>query len=368
MGEDMFRYFTHITAAICAAVIVLGLALSCTDDDNPVKPPPPKDHYVYFADQEAPNTYFRYNTNTFDVDSFYLPYDSYYDGFCVSPDGKTMYLHPDDGIVEVSLDSFVVVAEHPITLPKGYIPGNGHQIVISPDGCYLAILNKYLYLINLADFSVIYSDTSTAFLNGWFTDDSRIFFCSMEGQNGFEALEIMLNDSIEVRRPVFSGGSVSHIMTSPDNRLRFLMLYAGYGISRFQVYDVEKDSIIFDNGRCPGAGNMAITPDGRYVIYSRPGTMLGWCPPYPYLTVFDVVGNKIDREIFTFNDSIGAALAIDELWISPDGRHLFGISAPVNNEGHGFQYNLISHEVQNRFKMYPTRFRHLMNLQGQRKY
>jgi hypothetical protein len=144
------------------------------------------------------------------------------------------------------------------------------------------------------------------------------------------------------------------------------MLYAGYGISFFEVYDIELDSVIFGHGRCPGMGHLAITPDGRYVAYTRPGNMQGWCTAYPYITIFDVAGNKIDREVFTFDDSLGVALAIDELWITPDGRHLFGISAPWNMQGHAFQYNLISQEIETRFRMAPPG-RMLFSLRGQRR-
>jgi hypothetical protein len=275
-----------------------------------------------------------------------------------------MYLHPDDGIVEVSLDSFEVVAEHPIVLPKGFVTGPGHQIVISPNGRYLATLNQYLNIVDLANFSVVYSDTGTISVNGWFTDDSKTFFCSNRSVERFEVLEIVLNDSLEVRRHFFEAGSVSQIIASPDNRLWFLMIYAGYGISVFQVYDAEKDSVIFRDVRCPGFGHMAITPDGRYVTYSRPGNMQGWCTPYPYIIIFDVMGNKIDREVFTFNDSIGAALAIDELWVTPDGCRFVGISSPYLGFGHVFQYNLLSHMVEAQF-WGPAR--RVFSLQGQRK-
>lgn len=360
--------FLKVAAGAGALILAFGIYLAGCCNEKITNPTEPKEYYAYFADRQTPNTYYRYNTATLVLDTFYLPYDSYNDGFCISPDGKTMYLHPDDGIVEVSLDSFVVVAEHPIVLPKGLVTGPGHQLVVSPDNRYLAVLMGNLHILDLSDFSIIYSDFSTLFQRGWFTDDSKIFICSMMGQKGGEVFEIRLNDSLEVKRPLSNGGSVSQIITSPDNSLWFLMLYVGYGFSIFQVYDVEKDSIVFSDIKCPGFGHMAITPDGRHVAYTRPSNLQQWCPPYMYIIIFDVLANRIEREVFTYDDSSGGSVAIDELWITPDGCHLFGISAPVNNEGHCFHYNLKSHEVENRFRMYPTRFRHLINLQGQRRY
>jgi len=357
--------FLKAAALVCALSLGLGIYLVGCCDKKITQPVEPKEYYAYFGDQQVPHTYFRYNTATLELDTFYLPYDSYNDGFCISPDGKTMYLHPDNGIVEVSLDSFVVVAEHPIVLPKGIVSGPGHQIVVSPDNRYLAVLMGNLHILDLSDFSVIYSDTSTLFANGWFTDDSRTFFCAVRGTERYEMLEVSLNDSLEVKRHLFEAGSFSQIVTSPDNRMWFLMLYAGYGFSIFQVYDIEKDSVLFSDVRCPGMGHMAITPDGRYVAYSRPGGMQGWCTPYPYITIFDVMGNKIDREVFTFDDSIGAALAIDELWVTPDGGRFVGISGAFSAFGHVFQYNFLSHKVEAQF-WGPAR--RIFSLQGQRGY
>jgi len=359
----MFRYLIHRTAIIFAVMIAIALALSCTDDDKGTQPVEPTEYYAYFSDIQARNKYFRYNTSTMEIDTFSLPYDSYYDGFGISPDGKTMYLHPDDGIVEVSLDSFVVVTEHPIVLPKGNVTLGGHEVVVSPNNRYLAVLNWNLHIINLTDFSIVYSDTSTYFKSGWFSDDSKSFFCAAQGEDRNEALEIVFGDSVLVKKHRFDGGSVQHIMTSPDNRLWFLLLYAGYGIDDFQVYDREADSIIFGRAMCPGNGYLQITPYGQYVIYSHPGSAFGFCPPYQYLTIFDVTSNTIDREVATWADSLMAASAIGELWITPDGGRLVGISRATTMGGHVFQYNLRSHQVEARF-WGPGRM--LISLGGQR--
>jgi hypothetical protein len=360
----MRRVIIKAAIAVCLLILALGIYLvGCSKKG--LEPVEYKIYYAYFGDQKAPNQYFRYNTTTFEVDTFELPYDSYYDGFCISPDGKTMYLHPDDGIVEVSLDSFVVMAEHPIYLPKNGSTGDGHEVIISPHGRYLAMLNRYLHIVDLTDYSVVYLDTTTLAVSGWFTNDSKTFFCAVPGPDRTEALEVLMDETPEIRRHIFEAGALTKIMTSADNRLWFLMLYAGDGFSVFQVHDTETDSIIYSYSRCPGSGSMAISTDGRFVAYSRPGNMLGWCSLYPYITIYDVAGNRIEREVSTFDDSIGAALAINGLWITPDGRHLFGISDSYNLEGHAFQYNLIYHKVENIFKTYPPG-RMLFSLRGQK--
>jgi len=360
----MLQYLIHRTAILLIAAALLGLVLSCCHDDNPVKPAPATEYYAYFGDEEKPDTYFRYNTRTHEVDSFILPYNSLYDGFGISPDGKTMYLHPDDGIVEVSLDSFTVIAEHPINLPKGYISIPGHEVLISPDGQYIALLNRYLHLLRLSDMSVLYSDTSTLYIRGWFTDDGKSFFCVKRGVDRSTALRIKLDDSLEVNEYPYEDGSVSRIITSPDGDLWFLLLYIGSGIFRFQVRTMPADSLIFEKIMCPSGGDLVATRDGRLVAYSQPGSPLGWCPPHPYVNIFDVTANDIDREVNTFDDSLGVAFGIGELWISPDGTHLVGISARWSGLGHIFHYNLRTNTIEARFRLESGNY--IFGLGGQR--
>jgi len=355
------------TAAVAACVLILAFGIYLGGCDTlsvkPIEPGETPEYYAYFSDMQTRNNYFRYNTSTMEIDTFYLPYDSYYDGFGISPDGKTMYLHPDDAIVEVSLDSFVVVAEHPIDLPKGNVTMHGHEVIVSPDNRYLAVINWNLYIIDLADYSIVYSDTSTYFERGWFSNDSKSFFCAAQGEDRNEVLEIVFNDGLLVNQYQFDGGSVHHIIAFPDNDLWFLLLYPGYGIDNFQVYDRAADSIIFGRAMCPGGGYLEITPNGQYVIYSHPGSAFGYCPPYEYITIFNVAGNTIDREVATWSDSLGVGSSIGELWITPDGRHLVGISRATSGAGHVFHYNLRSNQVEARF-WGPGR--NLFSLGGQR--
>ena len=274
------RIVFHKAIALAIALILgLGIYLPGCGDKKTTAPVEQMGYYVYFGDQGELNIFYRYHTGTMMLDSFYLPYNSLLDGFGISPDGKTMYLHPDDGIVEVSLDSLVVVAEHPIYLPKGGPTGNGHEVIISPDGRYLALLNRYLHLVDLTDFSVIYTDTTHYAGHGWFSQDSKSFFCSIP--SNYYALEIILADVPEIRYHAFENAAVWRIKTSTKERLWFLYLGIGGGVFLFQTYDVEKDSIIFEKALNPGAGDMEVTPNGRYVIYTQPGDWGYGCLKFP---------------------------------------------------------------------------------------
>jgi hypothetical protein len=334
---------------IGAAVMLALMGMSC--DDNPIKPQPPKDYYVYFSDYMAPNTYYRYNTGTKAVDSFYLPYNSVTDGFGISPDGKTMYLHPDEGIVEVELDSFTVVAEHPLALKKSM--RSEHQVLVSPDGRYLALLHEYLYIVDLADYSVIYSDTVNHSGNGWFTADSRNLICyindTTDNYSHVYVLEVSLGDTLSAVRYEFPFGAPTRIIASGDDRKWYMLMYIINGHYGFQVYDRDLDSVIYHHSMCFEGGDLQITPNGNEVIYSyyHPGYIQVGCAPKDIITVFDAIENRLDRDVRTLDDSLGMVISVGGMAITPDGRYLIGVST---DKAQIFHYDLKKKKIVNRMQ------------------
>jgi hypothetical protein len=341
-----------ILSIIVTSVLLASLVISCCDDDNPVKPPPAKDYYVYFSDYMAPNTFYRYDTGTKEVDSFYLPYNAVLDGFGISPDGKKMYLHPDEGIVEVELDSFTVIAEHPLILKRELNTWGVHEVLASPDGHYLALVNRFLYIIDLTDFSVAYADSVNRAGHGWFTEDSRNFLCSIndtvDNYNHVYVLEVAFGDTISAVRHEFPIGYPVEVVASPDYRKWIMFMYLGNDIHRFQVYDRELDSIIFHTDFCPG-GDMVISPDGREVVYSyaKSGYVRPICVPKGYITLFDVVGNRPNGDVYNFIDSLLMVGPIGDMVITPDNRSLIAVPIAL---GQIFHYDLGRREVVTRLQ------------------
>ncbi len=344
------RFLRSLATAM--VILVAALGISCCDDDNPVRPPPAKDYYVYFSDYMAPNTYYRYDTGTKQVDSFYLPYDAVTDGFGISPDGKTMYLHPDEGIVEVELDSFTVIAEHSLVLKKDRNRWRGHEVIVSPDGRYLALVNRYLHMVDLADYSVVYADTVNDAGQGWFTEDSHIFFChindTLDSYSHVYVLEVAIGDTISAVRHEFPIGYPVRVVASPDYRKWLMLMYLGDDRYRFQVYARELDSIIFYTDFCPG-GDMVLTPDGRDAVYSyaQSGYVRPICPPKKYITLFDVVSNRPDGDVYNFIDSLLMVGPIGDMVITPDNRSLIAVPIAL---GQVFHYDLKRREVVTRLQ------------------
>jgi len=325
MGEDMLQYLIHRTAAICVTVIVLGLALSCCDDDNPVKPPPNDsdtvDYVAYFADASHPYTYFAYHTATETVDSFILPFKSD-SGFAISPDGTMMYLNTGHSLATVGLDSFTIIEEYPIE-------ARGRQLSISPDGSYLSILEKELTILRMADLSVVYHDDGYSF-NGIFSADSKAFYCSTFDSTGWIfAHKIILSDPIYADTIYLPDGAVWRVLPNSDETKWFVFIWIWNDIFLFDAYDLVMDSIIYRKSFAPGHGDMELTPDGRNVIFSQPGRLNSDVPAPDYFTIFDVDANDIDRQVSTKGicEQSPYGFSTGELCITPDGRHLISIWA-----------------------------------------
>jgi len=323
-----------VLIGVCLCLITLFI--SCCDDDNPVKPPPDIDtidYKVYFADASHPYTYFAYHTATKVLDSFTLPYrcDS---GFAVSPDGTTMYLHTAHSVVVIDLDSLTLRAEHTLET-------KGNQMSISPDGAFLSVLHTELTIVRTSDFSVVYHGAAYSF-NGIFSSDSKTFYCAtIDEQNYIYLNRIRLGDSLSVDSTYFADGATWRIVPTRDESLWFLFLWIWNDLFVFEAYNTTTDSVVYSMGFAPGHGDMEITPDGRYVIFSQPGRLNSDVPPPVYFTIFDVARNNVYRRVTTegIADTISPyGFAIGELCITPDGRHLIGL-AP-NGGGELFDFNL----------------------------
>jgi len=114
--------------------------------------------------------------------------------------------------------------------------------------------------------------------------------------------------------------------------------------SGFEVYDVATDSIIFRDILIPGAGDIALTSDGKYVFYTNPGVHGGEPPSPGTFTIFDVTRNQI-------HDSVSAFDYVPHNWcfcppcrlaVTPDNRWL------VVSGGIGMgQYVLYLYDIRN---------------------
>jgi len=285
-------------------------------------PEPPKDYVAYFYDalSNEGNWYFAYHPLTNNIDSFYLPYES---TPVISADGKKMYVRDGahDAIAVVELDSFTVVDQLPYGAP----------LAVSPDNQLIAVYSDGLYILRTSDYSEVFRDTTLGG-RGVFSSNSKSFY----GTTGWSpgppdpfAYRVDLADTLSpVTKKTFPDGGPLQLVPSLDEKKWFLYLKFDTFGCLFAVYDILTDSIIFRDHLTPGTGDLELTPNGRYVFYTNPGTLLIGPPPPFSFTAYDVDKNEIHKVISTigvFDEPHDIGVPVGEICITPDGRWLVAI-------------------------------------------
>lgn len=290
-------------------IIVLAGIAGCGDDDGPSGPTTPKNYAFYFNDGSNPHTYYRYRALTDVVDTLSIPYRSY-GGLTASADGKRLYLADNNSsvVAVVSTDSFQLLASLPFSGNRG--------VAVSANNRLVAINGPDLYILKTSDYSVYYHDTLGS-SGGQFSADSRSYYCLSNGG----VTKIDFGDSIRQSTKVFPGGTIIMVAPSIDeNRLFLYRMYSEYVYS-LSVYDVEEDSVVFDQAMPPGGGQIVVDPTGKYAYVSAPGSILLQIPGPSGFFVFDIAGNRMVDTVNT-RDSAHAFMPIDGLAVAPNGKLL----------------------------------------------
>jgi len=308
-GRIAFSLF----GVLAAAGLALLWSFGCDDKPTEPKGAAARDYPVYFVDlhRSDSNWYFTYHPLTNELDSVFLPFELFP---VISADGKLMYIrdaqHNNTAILE--LPSFEIIGDLPYVAP----------LAVSPDNRLLAVWRNGLCVINTDDYSEIFSDTSLS--GGEFSFNSqRIYGFTKQGS----AYKLDLADSLfPVTVKSFPGNLVRSVVTPPDESRWYVYLATSH-VFLFLVYDVGCDSVVFVDDFYPGQGEMAITPDGRYVFYTNPGGM-PYSPGPPWITVYDAESNNFSNLIITVGalpEPYEEGVAVGELCITPDGRWLVAI-------------------------------------------
>ena len=123
-----------------------------------------------------------------------------------------------------------------------------------------------------------------------------------------------------------------------------LFLYRGVGLWTwdFLVYDVLEDLIIFQQTLVPGAGRMALTPDGQKLFITNPGAGLNDPWVEPGFEIYNVNSNTVDtliedREYFSVNNWFAHP---NHIVVTPDGRWLVILG------GSPFRFALIVYDIE----------------------
>ncbi len=298
--------------ASCAIVLLIGC-----DNDKPTGSVKPKEYPFYIS-----NTYPRelqiFHPTTHKIDSISIPWDPY-PGVTVSADGQRLYIAQGNSVVVVDADSLTLVTE------LFYLPEQ--PVIVSPDNRLIAITGNDLSILRTVDYSLVFSDSAVTG-NGSFTSDSKNFYYSSRTSmdTGYFMNKVNLSDSLfPVTRKAIPGNGVGQVVPSVDETKWFLYRSVALWTYAFEVYDVINDSIIFREILAPGAGSIAISPDGKFAFYTNPGSNAIVLPQPDYsFTIFDIYTNSIDTVIKApeyFSDT-GWGGPPNLLSVSPDGKTL----------------------------------------------
>lgn len=313
MIGQTFRLFGGV------ALLVAGLLLLQCDDDGPTGPSGPRDYTVYLANL-ATYSILAYHPSTGEVDSFAIG-NRPRSQSPVSADGRRLYV-AGDSITVVNLSTY---AEETVW------PTNRGGVAVSPDGRLIAVSSTSTHVLRSCDRTVVFYDTSALF-SMVFSDDNRTLFGVYDdaSSHAYEVYRARVDIDSVLQPKSFGSRKVRQVLPSVDGNKWFL----NSGIRTFQwafsVYDVVTDDLIFDTVLTPGYGAICLTPDGSYVFFTNPGTLLeGPEPPYS-IGVYDIRQNRVIQGISTIgrygSDTSDVAVSLDRMAVTPDSRWLVAAS------------------------------------------
>jgi hypothetical protein len=282
--------------------------------------PGPKDYTVYFCDLETGGWNFAHHPSTNEIDSFYIVSSG---PMVTSADGRLGYhSNSDDGYVRiVSLDSL----QSGDTLQALAVLPLGNVAAVSPDGQLIVSSKGGLSILRTSDYTAIHHDSSL--FGQVFSPNSKCVYGRT--RETYNAFRLDLSDSLHpVTIKEFTGYLVYDIVPSTDETKWYLYL-ATYTHQLFAVYDIGADSIIFSEAMWPGDGDLAVTPNGKYVFYTNPGNMYEGPGDYD-LRVYDVASNTVIKRVSTYGvieGLPGEGVLLDYLCATPDSRWLVMLSA-----------------------------------------
>jgi hypothetical protein len=308
--------------------VIMVLIGSCSHDKGvqPTPKPQEKDYVVYFADydwgdQEQGNKYYGYHTLTGVVDSFVVPgHDCRVNGLAISPDGSFMYLYDGTSFLTVDLATKGIVAEHPVSISRQL----SRQMIISPNGNFIAMQGRGFSIVSVPEFSVVFADT-VQLVNGYFTPDGRFFYGSAWINSDLASYRVDLENGFVVTTWLPPYGGAYMTVPSPDYKKLFLYIWIYNELFYFCVHDVDGDSLTYYQMLLPGYGRIIPTPDWKYLVVVQIPQMNGTVPLPDSFTIFDIQNNTIYKKICTLcwdDDSTMIPMTIQAICLTPDGRHL----------------------------------------------
>ncbi len=326
-GELDSRTMRKILFMAATLVLLYGAALlsGCGDDDNPTGPASGDDeNYIFYITGDDGNdvgseaTYFRYHSAQQKVDTVGSLGDRFSYGLrAVSADGERLYFSHEGAIHVVNSRTFETIT----------VLNYAGDVAVSSDNQLIAIAGDDIWILSVPDYSVIFHDT-TAGRAAVFSSSCETFYCgSVPYSPSVYVLDLQAEEPQLEERPLpYPELQLRKIIPSVDETKWLLYRKLRHDVFAFEVYDVGIDSLVFSHVFGPGYGDMAMTPDGRYVFYTSPGTLNSDMPPKVEIYVFDIETMRLIDGIPT-SSPIQNGLPVGQLAMTPDGKRLLALGS-----------------------------------------
>jgi hypothetical protein len=310
-GQRMKQKLSQIGLLFLIAAICY-LLFTCGDDNQVTAPTQTPDYDIYLRNWSSDTgKFYVFNTGKMDfTDSFDLPYSSFDPQ--LSADGKYMFLPYSDKFSIVEMKSKTLVTQLNV---------RGLTMAVSPDNRYIAIFGDTLHILDAVTFAELYSEAITL-CPGKFTQDGRRLYCPT-CREGIYRLNL---DTIPFASAVlnYPGYLPGVIAPSRDEAYLFVSTGVANRANYFEVYDLQRDSIIYSHQFRSWYALLNITPDGRYVIYAEVDSYGSIdAPPSPRMvSIFDAVSLTMRVIIPTYgiNPECPDGISPDQSIITPDSK------------------------------------------------
>ena len=258
------RHFWRISAIMLLLGLSLGYALSCS---KPTKPQDPKGLRLYVIDGSTNNIYvFDPESKTL-LDSMYADYSN---GLALSPDGQFLFTTHDappmpgrQVLKKVQTETLEIVGE---------MPGIGQLLFLEQGEVLLRNGFDVLDYIDPISFQITDSDSIRLGRTG--SADTLGFIVGRDSNRQLTTYDFRNKQVLDADSVIFPDGAFalsSHLALHPSGQRGFGIFRDSYQRAWFIDFTTPNLEIEFAYQIYHYFGDIAVSPDGRYVLFNDPG-------------------------------------------------------------------------------------------------
>jgi len=312
------------TLCIFVSFVVGMLCISC-DDDCPACPDPEEivsDYDVYLSGLGLAPIY-KYNTRAMTITDSIIP-ETYVNDIAISSDGRHL-------LVAYTSGEHQLVVYELETMDTVHLARAAESFEVSNTGKYIALFTGgYMRFLDGSTYEILF--TPGLKINGgrFLLDDTK-FYC-LDRDNNIRIYD-MESKSLDTMIQYVDNNGISPELygIQPDatgGKIFFFGAYYPYIYTdTLLAYDIELDSTTFAYHTSPPGGDIRLTPDGKLIIVSDPGSVF----IEQYGTMDMIYVNPETDELVSvipsprFNSHFGIMPGL--FTITPDCRHTVVASA-----------------------------------------